>query len=52
MKEEIEELLNGEGLTVNTLLAHFTEKKEKAEKTLTFLLSEEIICLKDGILCK
>ena len=52
MKEEIEELLDGKELTVNALLAHFTEKKEKAEKTLTFLLSEEIICLKDGILCK
>ena len=49
-KEQILEALATAPCTTDELLAQFQSNREKAEETITFLLSEEILHVKDGIL--
>ena len=49
-KEQILEALATAPCTTDELLAQFPSNREKAEETITFLLSEEILHVKDGIL--
>lgn len=52
LQKNIFQFLEEGSLTAGQLLTKFGNEQEKAEKTLSYLLSEEIIYLKDGFLCK
>lgn len=50
LEEQIRQLLKEAPMPVAELVRHLSSEREKAEKVLSYLLSEEIIQLNDGIL--
>ena len=50
LEKQIKQLLQANAMPVSELLNQLNSNREKAEKVLSYLLSEEIIQLKDGIL--
>ena len=49
MEQQIKQLLQAGAMPASELLNQLNSNREKAEKVLSYLLSEEIIQLKDGI---
>ena len=50
LEMQIKQMLQEGPMSASELLNHLESHREKAEKVLSYLLSEEIIQLKDGIL--
>jgi ATP-dependent DNA helicase RecQ len=50
LEQQIKQLLQAGAMPASELLNQLNSNREKAEKVLSYLLSEEIIQLKDGIL--
>ena len=50
LEKQIKQLLQANAMPVSELLNQLNSNREKAEKVLSYLLSEEIIQLKNGIL--